>query len=117
VQQPGGCPKLTGYRPADAGLPRCPPALITDLLESYRQGTTVMAAGLLRYGRVWDFCLDEATPTVRLWQGEQDPKVPATIARQLAARHPRFQAHFGPGGHLMACDHAEDIITALTSAF
>ena len=49
--------------------------------------------------------------------GEQDPKIPITAARQLAGRLPHCQTHFGPGGHLMACDHASDILTTLTRAF
>jgi pimeloyl-ACP methyl ester carboxylesterase len=97
--------------------PGAQPALIADLRESYRQGTTVMAADLLRYSRPWGFRLDEVTATVHLWHGEQDPKVPLTVARQLATSLPRCQAHFGAGGHLMACDHAGDILTSLTSAF
>jgi pimeloyl-ACP methyl ester carboxylesterase len=91
-------------------------AVVADLQESYRQGTTVMAADLLRYSRPWGFGLDEVTTTVHLWHGEQDPKVPITVARQVAASLPRCQAHFGPGGHLMACDHAGEILTTLTSA-
>jgi hypothetical protein len=35
--------------------PAAQPALIADLRESYRQGTTVMAADLLRYSRPWGF--------------------------------------------------------------
>jgi len=92
-------------------------ALIEDLRESYRQGTTAMAADLVRYTRPWGFGLDQVTTTVHLWHGEQDPKVPLAIARQLAARLPHCHAHFGPGGHLMACDHAGDILTTVTSAF
>src|SRR5215472_7433705 len=60
-------------------------AIIDDLRESYRQGTTAMAADLLRYARPWGFGLDQVTTTVHLWHGEQDPKVPITVARQLAA--------------------------------
>jgi len=92
-------------------------ALIADLRESYRHGTTVMAADLLRYSRPWDFSLGEVTTTVHLWHGEQDPRVPVAIARQMAASLPHCQAHFGTGGHLMACDHASEILTALTSVF
>jgi pimeloyl-ACP methyl ester carboxylesterase len=91
--------------------------VIEDLRESYRQGTTVMAADLLRYTRPWDFRLDQVTTTVHLWHGEQDPKVPITVARQLAASLPHCQTHFGPGGHLMACDHAGEILTTVTGAF
>ena len=83
--------------------PGAPPALIADLREGYRQGTTVMAADLLRYSRPWGFGLEEVTTTVHLWHGGQDPKVPITLARQVAASLPRCQAHFGDGGHLMAC--------------
>ena len=54
---------------------------------------------------------------VHLWHGGQDPKVPITVARQVAASRPRCQAHFGDGGHLMACDHAAQILGTLTSAF
>jgi hypothetical protein len=57
------------------------------------------------------------TTAVHLWHGEQDPKVPITVARQMAADLLRCQAHFGAGGHLMACDHAGDIVTTLASAF
>ena len=96
--------------------PGAQPALIADLQESYLQGTTVMAADLLRYSRPWGFGLEEVTTTVHLWHGEQDPKVPITTARQLAARLPDCQAHFGPGGHLMACDHADEILKTLSSA-
>jgi pimeloyl-ACP methyl ester carboxylesterase len=92
-------------------------AVIADLREGYRQGTAVMAADLLRYSRPWGFGLEEVTPVVHLWHGEQDPKVPITVARQVAASLPRCQAHFRDGGHLMVCDHAGDILTTLTSAF
>ena len=92
-------------------------ALIEDLRESYRQGTKVMAADLLKYTRPWDFRLEEVATTVHLWHGEQDPKVPITVARQLAGSLPRCQTHFGPGGHLMACDHTGEILATLTSAF
>jgi pimeloyl-ACP methyl ester carboxylesterase len=98
-------------------LPGAQPAMIADLRESFRQGTAVLAADLLRYSRPWGFGLDEVTATVHLWHGEQDPKVPVTVARQVATSLPRCQPHFGPGGHLMACDHAGDILTTLTSAF
>jgi pimeloyl-ACP methyl ester carboxylesterase len=91
-------------------------ALIGDLRESYRQGTTAMAADLLRYTRPWGFGLDQVTTTVHLWHGEQDPRIPIAAARQLAAGLPHCHTHFGPGGHLMACDHASDILTTVTSA-
>jgi len=57
------------------------------------------------------------TTAVHLWHGEQDPKVPITVARQVATSLSRCQAHFGAGGHMMACDHAAAILAALTSAF
>jgi pimeloyl-ACP methyl ester carboxylesterase len=97
--------------------PAAQPALIADLRESYRQGTTVLAADLLRYSRPWGFRLEDVTTAVHLWHGEQDPKVPITVARQVAASLPRCQAHFGAGGHLMAYDHAGEILTTVTSAF
>jgi pimeloyl-ACP methyl ester carboxylesterase len=92
-------------------------ALIEDLRESYRQRTTVLAADLLEYTRPWGFRLDQVTTSVHLWHGEQDPKVPSTVARQLAASLPRCHTHFGPGGHLMAYDHADEILTTVASAF
>ena len=97
--------------------PDTQPAVIEDLRESYRQGTTVMVADLLRYTRPWDFRLDQVTTPVHLWHGEQDPKVPITVARQLAASLPHCHTRFGAGGHLMACDHAGEILTTVTSAF
>jgi pimeloyl-ACP methyl ester carboxylesterase len=62
-------------------------------------------------------CRWEGGCTVHLWHGEQDPKVPITVARQLAASLPHYQTHFGTGGHLMACDHAGKSIPTVTSAF
>jgi pimeloyl-ACP methyl ester carboxylesterase len=99
------------------GRPGAQQSLIAGLRESCRQGTTVMAADLLRYSRPWAFSLEEVATAVHLWHGEQDPKVPIAIARQMAASLPHCQAHFGTGGHLMACDHASEILTALTSVF
>jgi len=92
-------------------------ALIGDLRESYRQGTTAMVADLLRYTRPWGFGLDQVTTRVHLWHGEQDPRVPIIAARQLAAGLPHCHTHFGSGGHLMACDHAGEILTTVTGAF
>ena len=93
------------------------PILIADLRESYRQGFTAMAADLLKYTRPWGFRLDEVTTAVHLWHGEQDPRVPLTMAHRLAASLPRCQPHFAAGGHLMACDHTSGILAALTGAF
>jgi hypothetical protein len=50
------------------------------------------------------------TTSVHLWHGEQDPKVPITVACQMATSLPRCQAHFGTGGHMMAYDHAGEIL-------
>lgn len=73
-------------------------AVIADLREGYRQGTAVMAPDLLRYSGPWGFGLDEVATMVHLWHGEQDPKVPITVARQVAGSLRRCQAHFAPGG-------------------
>ena len=110
---------LEGGRPQLRPKHRCrePGKEFEDLRESYRQGTTVMAADLLEYIRPWDFRLGQVTTTVHLWHGEQDPKVPITVARQLAAGLPYCHTHFGPGGHLMAYDHGGEILTTVTSAF
>ena len=97
--------------------PGARPAMIADLRESYRQGTTAMAADLLMYTRPWGFRLDEVTTTAHLWHGEHDPKVPITVARELATSLPHCQPHFASGGHLMACDHTSEILRTLTSAF
>ena len=99
------------------GRPGAQQALIADLRESYRQGTAVLAADLLQYSRPWGFSLGEVTTMVHLWHGEQDPKVPITVARQMTVMLPHCQAHFGAGGHMMAYDHAGEILAALTSAF
>jgi pimeloyl-ACP methyl ester carboxylesterase len=57
------------------------------------------------------------TTAVHLWHGERDLKVPITVARQMATSLPRCQTHVEAGGHMMACDHASEILAALTSAF
>ena len=68
--------------------PGAQPVLIEDPHESYRHGTTVMATDLLQHSRPWGFALEQVTTMVHLWHGEQDPKVPLSTARQLAARLP-----------------------------
>jgi hypothetical protein len=50
--------------------PGAQPAVIADLRESFRQGTVVLAADLLRYSRPWGFGPDEVTTTVHLWHGD-----------------------------------------------
>ena len=65
--------------------------MVADLREGYRQETTVPAADLLRSSRPWGFGLDGVTAMVHLWHGEQDSKVPITIARRAAASLLRCQ--------------------------
>ncbi|MBE1584372.1 alpha/beta fold hydrolase [Nonomuraea angiospora] len=85
-------------------------AFVADLSESSRQGGAAMADDLRRYLRPWGFEPADVSGPVRLWHGTEDPKVPVTLARRLAARLPRVSARFVPGGHFAAFAHQDEII-------
>jgi hypothetical protein len=87
--------------------------------KSYRQGTTALAADVLRHSRPLGFGLDQVTATVHPWHGEHGPKVPITTAPQRRPQPPPTATSTSvlAAGHLMACDRAGEILATLTNAF
>jgi pimeloyl-ACP methyl ester carboxylesterase len=75
--------------------------LLTDSSrEGLRNGVEGAAWEGFLYSRPWDFQLDKIQVPVRLWHGEQDNIVPASMGHYLAARIPGCQAAFSPeDGH------------------
>ena len=71
-------------------------AFIASGLESLRQGTRGVAWDTHLYAIPWDFRMQEIRFPVRLLHGEADLNVPAAIARQVAAAHPRLPGHLLP---------------------
>ena len=85
-------------------------ALVRDIQESYRQGGGAMASDVILYSRPWGFSLHDIPARVDLWHGLQDPRVPLELARRVEAELPSCRSHFVDGGHMVACDHIEEIV-------
>ncbi|MFD9945358.1 alpha/beta fold hydrolase [Nonomuraea sp. NPDC059023] len=91
-------------------------AFLSDATESARQGGAAMADDLLRHLRPWDIAVEEVTTPVRLIHGVDDPKVPVSLARSLAARLPRVEATYLPGGHFAPFADQEALMAVLGGA-
>jgi pimeloyl-ACP methyl ester carboxylesterase len=89
-------------------------ALIAGLREAFRNGGQGVADELLLLMRPWTVRLEEIHVPVRLWHGEDDDMVPATMGRQLAAAIPHCRAEFIPGGgHYVVFDRIGSILDAM----
>ncbi len=87
--------------------------------ESLRQGADAATKDGLVYSKPWGFQVEAITyEHLFLWQGEQDPVMPAAAARLLAQALPHCTATFYPNqGHLSTfVNHAQDIWKALSAA-
>lgn len=82
------------------------------LLEADRAGTKGSArlAGL--YARPWGFALEDIAMPVRLFHGEDDRNVPASVARHVARRIPDCRSSIlrGEGHFTVAPGHIESIL-------
>ena len=66
------------------------------------------------FAKDWEFRLADIRVPVHFWQGDADRNVPLAHARRMAGEVPGSVLHEVPGGgHLMAIDHIEDILTTL----
>jgi pimeloyl-ACP methyl ester carboxylesterase len=86
--------------------------------ESLRQATDAATKDGLVYSKPWGFQVEAITfENLFLWQGEQDPIMPAAAARLLSQALPHCTATFYQNdGHLSTfVNHAQDIWKALSS--
>ncbi|MBB5077859.1 alpha/beta fold hydrolase [Nonomuraea endophytica] len=91
-------------------------AFLADANESARQGGAAMADDLLLHLRPWDIAVEEVRTPVRLIHGVDDPKVPVSLARTLAARLPRVETTYLPGGHFAPFADQEALMDVLGGA-
>ncbi len=94
-------------------------AFAQAMAESLRQAADAATQDGIVYSRPWDFQVEAITfENLFLWQGEQDPIMPAAAARLLSQALPHCTATFYPSdGHLSTfVNHAQDIWKALSAA-
>jgi pimeloyl-ACP methyl ester carboxylesterase len=87
--------------------------------ESLRQAADAGTSDGIVYSKPWGFQVEAITfEHLFLWQGEQDPIMPAAAACLLAQALPHCTATFYPSdGHLSTfVNHAQDIWKALSAA-
>ncbi len=87
------------------------PLLIQDMEEALWQGGYGSAYDLRVISRQWGFRLEDIQAPVYLWQGEDDPNVPAALGRYLARTIPNCRAAFVKGGgHFLIYSHWREIL-------
>jgi pimeloyl-ACP methyl ester carboxylesterase len=89
---------------------------ISDLQETYRQGSKGSAQeGLLAY-RSWGFRLEDIRTKVYIWHGEADQSAPVVMGRYLANAIPNCQAtYLADEGHFLGLKYWREIMAQLFS--
>lgn len=96
--------------------PELIPVFVSDLIETYRQGSKGSAQeGLLAY-RAWGFRLEDIRAKVYVWHGDNDQSVPLAMAHYLAKAIPNCQAtYIANEGHFLGLKYWHQITTQLFS--
>ena len=107
-------PNFTGTRDRAA----LDTALLSSLLAVHREPTRAGVSGMVdeyrRYYGSWGFDLGDIRQPVTIWQGEQDPAVPMSIAHRLASALPNSVLKVVPSsGHLLPLVVADEILEDL----
>ena len=94
--------------------PELIPVFVSDLIETYRQGSKGSAReGVLAY-RPWGFRLEDIQAKVYLWHGENDQSVPLAMAHYLAKAIPNCRAtYIANEGHFLGLKYWHEIATQL----
>lgn len=88
--------------------------LINELSEVYRQGAAGYVRELTVHASPWGFAPAQIHMHTYLWQGEQDPTVPAEMGRYLAGEIPDCDATFLPDqGHYLVFPHWKEILVTI----
>ena len=112
-------------RAAPRQLPACDvevlnrPKVKSAFMEDYRRfsSTSAMAAAqdFHLFATDWGFRLEDITPPVNVWHGDEDRNVPYWHGRLQADRIPEARMHECPGeGHLLVVDHLEEILRTVS---
>lgn len=88
---------------------------VRQVLEG--EGPGNLARELALYSR-WGFRLSDVPPGARvfLWHGREDRLVPPAMSEHVGAALPGAEVAVLPGGHFMAVNHAEAIISRVLAA-
>jgi pimeloyl-ACP methyl ester carboxylesterase len=97
------------------------PAVRAAYIDSYRLAPSTSARAAAQdfslFTKDWGFRLEDITPRVHVWHGDDDHNVPISHGRLQAARIPGARLHEFPGeGHLLALDHLEEILRTVSTA-
>ncbi len=67
------------------------------------------------YSQQWPFKLEDVDFPIQLWHGEIDNNIPASMAREVANRLPKCEAHFYPedGHYSLSANRAPEILGLL----
>jgi pimeloyl-ACP methyl ester carboxylesterase len=89
-------------------------------VDSYRSAPSSTARAAAQdfalFAKDWGFRLEDITPRVDIWHGDNDRNVPISHAYLQADRIPDARLHHCPGqGHLLALDHLEEILRTVSS--
>jgi pimeloyl-ACP methyl ester carboxylesterase len=95
------------------------PEVKSAYVDSYRRAPSTSALAAAQdfslFARDWGFRLEDITPPVHVWHGDDDRNVPISHGRLLAERIPRSRLHDCPGqGHLLALDRLEEILRTVS---
>ena len=78
---------------------------LKHMREAYRNGIKGAISDIQLLMKPWGFTLSEITGPVRLWQGELDTLIPASMGRYLSAQLTNCQSDFiSNAGHLLFLD-------------
>jgi pimeloyl-ACP methyl ester carboxylesterase len=96
------------------------PGVRAAYIDSYRSAPSTSARAAAQdfalFTRDWGFRLEDITPHVDIWHGDDDHNVPISHGYVHAARIPRSRMHHCSGqGHLIALDHLEEILRTVSS--
>ena len=115
-----GMAPLIGLPPVDVALLRDDEiwhAIMIDMREAFRPGTSGATWDSVLQVRPWGFRLEEILVPTYLWHGEEDSKDLVSMARAMANTIPNCQATFVPGeGHLsLVLRHMDEILGRLVA--
>jgi pimeloyl-ACP methyl ester carboxylesterase len=95
--------------------PELSDVMISDVRESFLQGTRGAVHENMMYANPWDFNLRDIQIEVLLWQGEKDTNVPPVMGHFQAKAIPHCKAKFFPEeGHIsLPFNNGDEIIRAM----
>jgi len=96
--------------------PEVKSAFVADYRRSSSTSARAAAQDFFLFARDWGFRLEDITPPVHIWHGDEDRNVPISHGRILAQRIPGAHIHEYSGqGHMLVVDQLEEILRTVSS--